>query len=101
MLIAGIARCDIVQRSWSPPPRPAGCPDIVDFGQGIEVAASGPARFVCAGDTSRDPTAPALAYGTRSLYGAFSCVSRTSGITCSSTTSGHGFTMSRGGYTLF
>jgi hypothetical protein len=101
MLIAGIARCDIEKRDWSPPPRPASCPNVVDFGQGLELGGSGSARFVCAGDTARDITSPKLPYGTASEVGDFVCVSRPTGITCTSRFNGHGFLISIQSYRLF
>jgi len=99
-IIDGTARCDIVQRDWSPPARPASCPSEVDFGQGLQVG-SGSGSFVCAGDTTQNPSAPKLAYGTASEKENFSCVSRESGITCTNTSSGHGFFISRQSYRVF
>lgn len=101
MLVGPLARCDIVTRSWSPPPRPADCPHIVDYGQGLEVSPSGAARFVCAGDTVRDPASSALPYGVASRKGPFLCTSRATGMTCVSRASGHGFTLSIQGYQVF
>lgn len=100
MLIGGLARCDIEHRSWKPPPRPKQCPTIVDFGQGIEIGASGEARFVCAGDTARDITAPKLAYGHATEAGGFTCESATTGMTCRRG-DGHGFFISIQSYRLF
>jgi len=100
-LIGGIARCDIVKRDWSPPPRPPSCPSEVDYGQGLEVGRSGPADLVCAGDTARDPSSPKLPYGTASQVGDFVCVSRSSGITCTNRLDGHGFFISIQSYRLF
>ena len=101
MLIAGIARCDIEKRSWSPPARPASCPNVVDFGQGLELGGAGPARFVCAGDTARDVTSAKLAYGSGSQVGSFICVSRPSGVTCTNRHNGHGFFISIQSYRIF
>lgn len=97
----GTARCDVRQRDWSPPPRSASCPSIVDYGQGLIVGRSGPATFVCAGDTALDPSAPALAYGSASQVGDFVCVSRSAGTTCTDRFNGHGFFINRQGYRLF
>ena len=47
------ARCDIIDRDWSLPPRPADCE--LDYGQGITLSAGAPAEFVCAGDTAFGP----------------------------------------------
>jgi hypothetical protein len=94
MIIAGTARCDIQHRSWSPPPRPHSCPKIVDFGQGLIIAGSGSARLVCAGDTVFDPSAKVLPYGTDTVVGAFRCQSRTTGMTCTNTSTGDSFSIS-------
>jgi hypothetical protein len=100
-LIGGEARCDIAKRDWSPPPRPASCPKQVDFGQGLEVGRSGPARPVCAGDTALDPTGRALGYGSASRIGDFSCISRSTGMTCTNSVTGHGFFISIQSYRAF
>jgi hypothetical protein len=101
VIVGGTARCDILHRSWQPPKRPPSCPHIVDFGQGLEVARAGAARFVCAGDTSMDPQAPILRYGHTITRGGLACASAITGMTCRSARSGHGFFISRGGYRLF
>ena len=100
MLIGGVARCDIERRDWQPPARPKDCPQIVDYGQGVEIGSSGAARFVCAGDTARDPAAPALAYGSTSEAGGFSCESARTGVTCRRS-DGHGFFLSIQSYRIF
>lgn len=101
MIVGGSARCDIVKRTWSPPSRPASCPSEVDFGQGLEVGRSGAARFVCAGDTTRDRSTAKLPYGTASEVGGFVCVSRSGGMTCTSAADGHGFFISIQSYRVF
>ena len=53
MVDADFARCDIIDRDWSPPPRPADCE--FDYGQGISLAPGEQAQFVCAGDTAFGP----------------------------------------------
>lgn len=54
------------------------------------------ARRVRITDTVTDPPkARDLAYGKSRRFGSFRCFSRTSGLTCRSRTSGHGFTLSR------
>jgi Family of unknown function (DUF6636) len=101
VILDGQARCDILVRSWTPPPRPASCPHVVDFGQGLEVSVSGRARFVCAGDTATNPHAPTLAYGQVTVTGELRCASATTGMTCRSTRTGHGFFISRQRYSIF
>jgi hypothetical protein len=100
ILFEGGARCDIRKRDWSPPPRPASCPDQVDYGQGIEVSHVGEALFVCAGDTALDPDASSLAYGTASQVGGSECISRENGMTCVNQ-KGHGFFLSVQSYQVF
>jgi hypothetical protein len=93
-------RCDIRERNWSPPPEPKSCIKFgVDWGQGIAVGAHR-ASFVCAGDTTLGGTG-LLGYGHSARRGPVSCVSRTAGITCSNSDTGHGFFMARARYRLF
>lgn len=94
------ARCDIRERTWSPPPEPAYCKKAgVDFGQGLSVATRH-ATFVCAGDTTLGGPG-LLGYGHSSQRGTILCVSRTAGITCRNTATAHGFFLSRTSYRLF
>lgn len=92
-------RCDVAARDWAPPPRPENCPDFTDYGQGITLGPTGPANFVCAGDTALG-SGPALPYGQYQAGGGMSCNSEPSGMRCSNS-DGHGFTISRQAYTLF
>lgn len=101
VLLDGDARCDIEHRSWSPPARPSSCPTIVNFGQGLQMQATGAPQFVCAGDTARDPSAASLEYGVASRVEPFECVSRTTGMTCTRTSDGHGFFLSIQSYRIF
>jgi hypothetical protein len=100
VMFEGGARCDIRKREWSPPSRPASCPEQVDFGQGLSVDHTGEASFVCAGDTALDPSATELGYGEASELGGTQCISRSEGITCANH-SGHGFFISTQSYKLF
>lgn len=97
-LYGGNARCDIRKREWKPPPHPASCE--VDYGQGLSVGRRGRAEFVCAGDTTLDPTLPPLAYGATSSVGGTRCASRGAGITCTNA-AGHGFFISIQSYRIF
>jgi hypothetical protein len=99
-MFAGGARCDIRKRDWSPPARPANCPRVVDFGQGLQVSRHGEASFVCAGDTVLEPGSAVLAYGTASRVGGSECISRSDGVTCVNQ-GGHGFFISIQSYQVF
>jgi len=101
VMLDGTARCDILQRSWKPPPHPASCSHEVDFGQGLVVGHSGKGTFVCAGDTALDPGGTPLRYGDASVEGDFACVSAFTGMTCRDLSDGHGFFISRERYRIF
>jgi hypothetical protein len=92
------ARCDIAERDWSPPPRPADCE--FDYGQGISLTPGQKPTFVCAGDTALGGGDP-LAYGKSISAGVLQCDSAESGITCRDTATGHGFAISREAYQVF
>ncbi len=101
IVASGIARCDLRKRDWPLPDRPGNCPTEVDYGQGLQVGRTGRGRVVCAGDTTLDPTATKLGYGTQSVVGPFTCVSQEAGMTCTNTRTGHGFFLSRQAYRVF
>jgi hypothetical protein len=88
----GGVRCDIRNRDWSPPPKPASC--RLDWGHGLALGRRGRARFVCAGDTTLGQ-GRRLAYGDAIRRGRFRCVSRRSGMRCTNRRNGHGFVLSR------
>ena len=91
-------RCDIGDRDWEPPPAPKSCD--LDYGQGIELRAGGPAAFVCAGDTALGG-GDALDYGRSIAAGLLVCESEESGMTCRDTETGRGFSLSKQGYDIF
>ncbi|WP_454786270.1 DUF6636 domain-containing protein [Mycobacterium antarcticum] len=91
-------RCDISERDWSPPPRPADCE--FDYGQGIALTAGERPAFVCAGDTALGGGAP-LPYGQSVAAGSLRCDSAESGITCIDSATNHGFSIARERYEMF
>ena len=94
------ARCDIRERSWSPPPEPKSCKKIgLDYGQGIVVGPNH-AEFICAGDTTLGGP-DTLGYGQNARRGNIRCHSGQKGITCSNAVNGHGFFLSRQSYRIF
>jgi len=98
MIDADWARCDIIDRDWSPPPRPADCE--FDYGQGISLAPGEQAEFVCAGDTAFGAD-EVLPYGQSITAGVLQCESAEAGITCRDVGNGHGFSISLQAYRLF
>lgn len=99
-------RCDIRERSWSPPPRPASCPEFGDYGhdygQGIVLNAdeSAGADFTCANDSVLG-AGSALPYGQDMQLDSIRCQTSPSGVTCQDFMNGRGFSMSREGYRIF
>ncbi len=85
-------RCDIRNRDWRPPPKPASCQ--LDWGHGLVVERRGRGHFVCAGDTTLGQ-GRRLAYGDAIRRGRFRCVSSRSGMRCVIRRNGHGFVLSR------
>jgi len=92
----GVVRCDIRQRDWAPPAKPADC--NLDFGQVLILGRT--AGFGCASDTALIG-APVLPYGSTSRQGKYECRSEEVGVTCTNLESGHGFLLSAAEYRLF
>jgi Family of unknown function (DUF6636) len=85
-------RCDIREKEWVPPPKPADCP--VDYGNGITLPSEGPAQVECAGDTILG-IGPILDYGQSVRRGNFECISREAGVGCMHLGTSHRFFLSR------
>jgi len=60
----------------------------------VRLRETGKGKRIRATDTIRNPNAKVLAYGKTLKFGKLRCTSRRTGITCRSTRSGHGFTVS-------
>lgn len=86
------ARCDIRKRDWKPPKKPESCD--LDFGQGLNIDATGKGVFICAGDTVLGQ-GKKLAYGKSKTRGRFTCKSLKTGMRCTNTRNKHGFQLSR------
>jgi hypothetical protein len=87
-----VARCDIREHAWTPPPKPASCP--VDWGNGLTVGRRGAGRWVCAGDTVFGGK-QVLGYRKSIRRGNFECTSRRNGVTCLNLSTKHGFKLAR------
>ncbi len=96
MVSDGVVRCDIRQRDWAPPARPADC--NYDFGQGVVLGKT--AGFICASDTALIG-APVLPYGSTSRQGPYQCRSDENGVECTNLDTRHGFSLSAADYQLF
>jgi uncharacterized protein DUF6636 len=60
----------------------------------VQLKETGKGKRIKITDTVFDPDAKPLAYGKSTTFGRLKCTSRTTGITCKSLRSGHGFTVS-------
>ncbi len=115
-------RCDVLEHTWTLPPKPADCQN--EWGIGAYLASTG-AGLVCAGDTvayeakagadttwwkgqpgsqvvpdPRRGDLVALSYGATMTMGPISCLSRQDGMHCTNTATKAGFDVSRESYTL-
>jgi hypothetical protein len=92
------ARCDIRKRVWKAPKKPEACD--LDWGQALNIDATGTGVFLCAGDTALGQ-GKKLAYGKSMTRGRFTCKSLGSGMKCTNTRNHHGFKLSFRRYRLF
>jgi hypothetical protein len=90
-------RCDISRTAAKPPPQPASCE--LDYGNAFEMSRTGRPRRICHGDTVLGGRR-VLSYGETLRSGAFTCTSRSSGLTCRNA-GGHGWFLSRERVRLF
>jgi hypothetical protein len=98
-LTAGNVRCDIKNRQWQPPPKPADCQ--LDWGHGMYVDAARHAGFVCAGDTLLGESARTLDYGRSLREGNLLCASQPTGLSCQDTKTNHGFVLAVANFNLY
>ena len=93
------ARCDALAHTYKPTKKPASCPG--DWGTAMGVGTSGKGRFLCVFDSAYDPHDKVLAYGHSKTIGRYTCMSRTTGMTCKNNRTGHGFRTAKASYSLF
>jgi hypothetical protein len=92
VMTTAFARCDIRTRDWKPPKKPESCD--LDWGQGVNIDATGKGVFICAGDTTLGQ-GKKLAYGKSITRGRFTCKSLATGMRCVNTRNKHGYLLSR------
>jgi hypothetical protein len=98
--------CEVREHTWVAPAStigPYGRPCDLNFG-GLQfyVSQADPANLGCYEGASKfsAPDVPTLAYGQDYSHGAITCESRLSGVTCTDTSTGHYFRVSRESYDL-
>lgn len=95
---ASNVRCDIREREWQGPPKPASCNE--DWGFALGVSGQDSAQFRCVGDTAIGGVTTMLAYGSIARRGSFECRSQEIAMECLNMDTGHGILLSRGEYKL-
>ncbi len=94
------AVCEVRKQTYEPPAKPSDC--FLDYGTMIAVERGGRAEFSCHGDTGFGAIGTfELGYGERISNGIVTCVSATSGMTCSTASGSHGFELSRAAYRVY
>jgi hypothetical protein len=90
-------RCDIGRTDFRPPAQPAACE--FDYGNAFSMGRTGRAQRICHSDTVLGGPR-LLRYGQTLRIGAFTCASRSSGLTCRNAR-GRGWFLSRQRVRLF
>jgi len=91
------ARCEVVAHTWVAPPRSLDC--HLAWGDRFHVTQGDGAGFNCYGQEF--PTAEqTLAYGQTRSLGTITCASEYTGMTCTDSSTGHYFRVSRDSYEL-
>jgi hypothetical protein len=91
------ARCEVVEHTWAAPP-PPDC--HLDSGDRFYLTQGGTAVAGCYGQEFGPGPFPTLEYGQSRFFGTLTCVSEYTGMTCTDSSTGHYFTVSRDGYEL-
>ncbi|OBJ73072.1 DUF6636 domain-containing protein [Mycobacterium sp. 1274756.6] len=98
--IAPHVRCDLNERTFTAPPRPADC-GMGPWAKSVTLERGKPAAFRCISDSVLSDDAVVLEYGEEISAEGFRCASSTDGITCTDTTTGNGFRLARDSYAFF
>jgi hypothetical protein len=91
--------CEMGTSNATLPPKPKSC--NLDWGNRFVMSPNGAAERACHGDTlGRNPKHPILSYGKTWRKKGFTCISKTSGLTCKNV-DGRGWTLSKNKQQLF
>ncbi|UXA05070.1 hypothetical protein KXD96_19120 [Mycobacterium sp. SMC-2] len=99
VLDSAFVACDISDFDYQPPPPPE-CGKHLAWGNRFVLTAGQPAAIHCHGDTLRVAGEPTLDYGQSMSAGTITCGSEPSGMTCTDSSTGHYFRVSRDSYDI-
>jgi len=88
------ARCDVRRHAWEPPPRPASCPQDLEWGYGLTIDRRGRGTYICATDSAFGGEA-AIGRGDAIRSGRFRCNGIRGGMRCVNLRNRHGFAVTR------
>jgi hypothetical protein len=94
----GFVACEIGDHTYSAPPRPPAC--HLAWGGRFTLAQGGQPELACHGDTMRSADLPTHDDGETAFSGAIRCAIESARITCTDTSTGHFFRLSRESYEL-
>ncbi|GAA4289786.1 DUF6636 domain-containing protein [Mycobacterium paraffinicum] len=99
VLDSAFVACDISDFDYQPPPPPE-CGKHLAWGNRFVLTQGQPVAIHCHGDTLRVAGEPTLDYGQSRSAGTITCDSQPSGMTCTDSSTGHYFRVSRDSYDL-
>jgi hypothetical protein len=94
----GSVACDIGDHTYVSPPKPPNC--HLGWGDRFSLDQGSAPAMECHGDTLRIPGLSTLNYGQAQSAGAITCVSEPTWMSCTDTSTGHFFHVSRDSYQL-
>jgi hypothetical protein len=103
----GAGTCQVQNPAYAPPPPQYVAGDgsvgacwLLGWGSQVSLLQGSPPHLDCVGDNLIYPPLPTLQYGQAASLGAITCASEPSAITCTDTSSGRFFRVSRDSYQL-
>jgi hypothetical protein len=94
----GQVGCEIGEHTYTAPPRPPTC--HLGWGDRIVLSQGNTPVLACHGDTLRAPNLKTLDYDQTAFSGGIRCSIQAAGVTCTDTTTGHFFRISKESYEL-
>lgn len=95
---APLASCGVTNPTYVMPPRPQSCEGA--FGDQIDMVQGRSPAMVCHTDTTRGNGLPTLQTGETRSVASLSCTGEPAAVTCTDSSTGHFFRISRAAYTL-